>query len=131
MQALYRLALPPDTTKLSEKAISLSVTDLNTKARKIYEGVLEHRDDIDQTITEVSHHWRLSRMAVLDKTVLRVAVFELKYRPATPTGVIISEAVRIAQRYGAEQSGRFVNGVLSGAAKLIRLGEPFLKEQPH
>lgn len=86
----------------------------------ILRGVSEHHDDLDRMIDEAAEHWSLERMAVVDRNVLRIAAFELAHRPDVPTGVAISEAVDLAQRYSTDESGRFVNGVLSALARRLR-----------
>jgi N utilization substance protein B len=85
-------------------------------------GVAEHQPDIDALITRFAIDWALDRMPVIDRTLLRMATFELLARPDVPTGVAISEAVELAKRYSTEESGRFVNGVLSSIAAESRPG---------
>jgi N utilization substance protein B len=85
-------------------------------------GVAERQADIDGLITRFAIDWALDRMPVIDRTLLRMATFELLARPDVPTGVAISEAVELAKRYSTEESGRFVNGVLSSIAAESRPG---------
>lgn len=85
-------------------------------ADAVVRGVVEHREAIDERIRAASEHWRLERMARVDRNVLRVGVFELLERPEVPRAVIIDEAVELAKRYGTEDSGKFVNGVLDRIA---------------
>ena len=86
-------------------------------AHELYEGVLERRPVIDAAIEGASENWSLSRMALTDRSILRIAVFELMFRPDIPAGVSINEAVELAQRFGGEDdSYRFVNGVLGKVA---------------
>lgn len=75
---------------------------------------------IDQQLTETSVRWRLSRMAQVDRNVLRLAAFELAARPRTPRGVVLAEAVRLARRYGSERSPSFVNGLAEALARRLR-----------
>ena len=77
-------------------------------------GVVSHRDEIDALIRGQAVNWRLERMPVVDRTVLRIAVYELLREPDVPQVVIVDEAIELAKRYGSEQSGAFVNGVLDG-----------------
>lgn len=92
-----------------------------TEARRycemIVRGVREKRKLIDASIEEHSENWTMERMAVVDRNILRVAVFELQYRPDVPFKVIIDEAVELAKRYGSEESGAFINGVLDKVHK--------------
>jgi N utilization substance protein B len=85
-------------------------------------GVAARQADIDDLISRFAIDWALDRMPVIDRTILRMATFELLARPDVPTGVVISEAVELAKRYSTEESGRFVNGVLSSIAAASRAG---------
>lgn len=86
-------------------------------ADDVVRGVADHRAVIDERIRSASEHWRLERMARVDRNVLRIGVFELLERPEVPRAVIIDEAVELAKRYGTEDSGKFVNGVLDRIAE--------------
>jgi N utilization substance protein B len=98
-----------------EKARALAI--------EMVRGVGERRDALDDVVQRNSARWKLPRMAMVDRNILRVATFELSTDLETPARVVIDEAVEIAKRYGAEQSGSFVNGVLDGVAReLGRLG---------
>lgn len=85
-------------------------------------GVAEHRARIDELIAAHSHAWSIDRMATTDRNVLRMSTFELLGRSDVPTAVIINEAVELAKRYGTDDSGRFVNGMLSAIARTTREG---------
>jgi len=76
--------------------------------------------EFDETIERVSRRWRVSRMDSVDRNVVRLATAELAGRPDTPRGVVLSEAVRIARRYGSERSARFVNGLVESLAQELR-----------
>lgn len=91
-------------------------------ARDVAAGVDEHRTRIDELLTKLATDWPLDRMAVLDRAVLRMGVYELLERPDVPTAVVLDEAVELAKRYSTEESGRFVNGVLAAAAAELRPG---------
>src|SRR3954466_7368271 len=83
-------------------------------------GVEKHQERIDEVIARFSIDWTLERMPVIDRTLLRVAVYELLERSDVPTGAIISEAVELAKRFSTDESGRFVNGVLGSIATSVR-----------
>jgi transcription antitermination protein NusB len=83
-------------------------------------GVERDTDRIDRLIGEHSVGWGIDRMPVVDRSVLRMATWELLSRPDIPTGVVISEAVELAKAYSTEDSGRFVNGVLAAVAAEVR-----------
>jgi transcription antitermination protein NusB len=89
-------------------------------ARRLVEGTLEHREELDGLIREQAENWRLERMSAVDRNVLRLAAFELLYEPDVPKLVVLDEAIELAKRYGSEQSGRFVNGLLDGLLKTRR-----------
>src|SRR5262245_29749349 len=89
--------------------------------RALVEGVSDHLEEIDRTIAAHSEGWTVDRMASVDRTVLRVATFELGFGGDAPIGVAIDEAVRAAKDLSTEDSGRFVNGVLG---KIARETEP-------
>ena len=88
--------------------------DLATRrfADKLIRGVLEHRPDLDQRIQEQARNWELRRMAVVDRNVLRLAIYEMLYREDIPPIVSINEAVDVAKKYSTQDSGKFVNGIL-------------------
>src|SRR5213079_1198621 len=81
-------------------------------ADKLIRGVIEHRNDIDERIKGHAEHWDLHRMAVVDRNVLRLAIYEMLYREDIPPVVSINEAVDIAKKFSTEDSGKFVNGIL-------------------
>ena len=87
-----------------------------TMCRAIARGALEDMHRIDAQIQEASTSWKLSRMPVVDRSVLRLATFELGLG-AEPVRVILNEAVELAKKYGSEDSGRFVNGLLDKIAR--------------
>jgi N utilization substance protein B len=80
-------------------------------------GTLEHRDEIDELIREQAEHWRLERMPVVDRNILRLAIYEFLYETDVPKLVVLDEAIELAKRFGSEQSSKFVNGLLDGLLK--------------
>jgi len=86
-------------------------------ADELLRGTLEHRDEIDAFLEKQTAHWRLERLASVDRNILRLAMYELLYREDTPVAVVMDEAIEIAKKFGAEESARFVNGVLDGFVK--------------
>ncbi len=81
-------------------------------SRALVSGVMAHRDDIDALIQAASLHWSLERMGIVERNILRLAIYELLYLPDIPPKVTLNEAVEIAKRYGAEEASVFVNGIL-------------------
>lgn len=85
--------------------------------REKFQAVIEKVSDLDDIIEERSNGWTVKRLAKSDLTVLRLAIYEMKYDEKIPVGVAISEAVELAKSYGGEKSAGFVNGILSTVAK--------------
>jgi len=88
-------------------------------AAPLIEGVLSHLSELDRAVEQVSVNWRVSRMAKVDRNVLRLGAFELLHRPDVPPKVAINEAIDIATRYGSEESGAFINGILDKIAQRV------------
>jgi transcription antitermination protein NusB len=86
----------------------------------LLEGVDADSARIDELLASAAVGWEVSRMPVLDRTILRLATWELMDRPDVPVAVVIDEAVELAKQYSTEQSGGFVNGVLSTIAGQVR-----------
>jgi len=80
-------------------------------------GTLEHAEESDKVVGPLLQGWTLERLPTIDRLLLRMSMFELHHRPDTPPPVIINEAVELAKKFSTEDSGRFVNGVLSNATK--------------
>ena len=86
--------------------------DVREFADRIVSGTIQQLGDIDQKIGKYTENWEMSRMAIVDRNILRFAVYELLYMDDIPPKVTINEAVNIAKRYSQEEAGKFVNGVL-------------------
>jgi N utilization substance protein B len=117
LEALYQAdqrRLPPED----------AVAGLPARAARMVRGVLEQRSELDRAIDRASSGWRVERMPPVDRAVLRLALYELRNNPSTPTAVVINEAVELAKTYSTERSGRFVNGVLSRLATEERAPDP-------
>jgi N utilization substance protein B len=90
-------------------------------ADTLIRGVLERRDELDEIIRKHALNWDLHRMAVVDRNVMRLGIYEMLFRDDIPPVVSINEAVDIAKRFSTEESGRFVNGILDRVkAELLR-----------
>jgi N utilization substance protein B len=81
-------------------------------ARRLVTQAVEHVEKIDNVIQSHAEHWRLDRMAVVDRNILRLATQELLFDTETPGTVVINEAIEIARRYSAQESPQFINGIL-------------------
>jgi N utilization substance protein B len=86
-------------------------------AQELVKGTLDNREKIDGLIREQADNWRLERMPAVDRNVLRLAIYEMLYETDTPKLVVVDEAIELAKKFGSEQSGRFVNGLLDGLLK--------------
>lgn len=86
----------------------------------LVEGVQLHQARLDETIAEHAKGWTLQRMPSIDRNVLRIGAFELLGRPDVPVAVVLNEAVELAKRFSTDDSGRFVNGVLSALVPVLR-----------
>jgi N utilization substance protein B len=92
-------------------------------AQGLVEGVMREREALDRVISGSVDNWRIERMAVVDRNILRVAVYELAWLPDTPSVVVLDEAIEVGKKYGSEQSGSFINGILDSVRKRIERGE--------
>jgi len=129
LQALYHLELSPaspaqaiDAAGAAENVETTNGAILDPDGRQfaleLVAGVRGALPELDALIQQHSHHWRIDRMSRIDRNVLRLGVFELKFRPEIPLKVTINEAVELGKRFGTEDSSAFVNGLLDkiGAA---------------
>jgi N utilization substance protein B len=99
--------------------------DVRAYGTWIVETILGHGRAIDETIQAASKNWRLARMAVVDRNILRIAVGEILYEPTLVPAIVMDEAIEIAKRYSGDESAVFVNGVLDAVVR--RLGAPAAK----
>jgi len=108
----------------ASEVLGAQVVAADAFAAALAEGVHDHGEEIDALIEDLAPDgWPLHRMATLDLLVMRLACFELAHRPDVPSGVVLSEAVDLAERYGSDESPRFVNGLLAAAAERLRPGD--------
>ena len=86
-------------------------------AREIVDGIIDHRDEIDEQITTHSREWKIERMPAVDRALLRIAVWEILHNDEVPTAVAIDEAVELAKEFSTDDSGSFVHGVLGRVSR--------------
>lgn len=86
--------------------------DVRQFAEELVVGTITHLTEIDERIRIRTEHWRISRMAIVDRNLLRLAVYEFLYQPETPKTVAINEALEIARRFSTHEATQFINGVL-------------------
>ncbi|MFJ8527813.1 transcription antitermination factor NusB [Bacillus sp. NPDC094106] len=114
MQALYQM----DITGELEPKVAVENTleegeETNEFLDSLVVGFVEHKEAIDEVIRQNLKKWKLERISVVDRSILRLAVYEMKYMEEIPHNVTINEAIEIAKIFGDEESRRFINGVLS------------------
>ena len=97
--------------------------EVRSFAEGLVGGVMRERAAIDAILAATAAHWRLERMAVVDRNILRMAVYELAWRPDTPPAVVLDEAIEVGKRFGSEQSGGFINGVLDAVRRGMERGD--------
>lgn len=120
LQALFQL----DFNKMGKEAAMEAVLEESGNAggagymRLLVEGVLEYLAEIDQIIAEHSHDWKVERMAGVDRNIVRIAVYEMKFSQEEITpNIVINEAVELAKTFGSDKSPRFINGILDAISK--------------
>ena len=115
LQLLYQIEINPLDTREILDLFWQSFEppeEIKAFASQIVDGVRRHRDDIDSLIDGYSDHWKLERMTLIDRNILRLGVYELMYAEDVPVKVAINEAIELGKKYGSEESGAFINGVL-------------------
>lgn len=119
LQALYQVEMTGDVSPAGLE-LFLSHFEGSAKARdfarRLISGVIAHREQIDRLIEQCADNWKLSRMAKVDLTILRIATYELVFCPDIPLNVSMDEAIEIGKRYGSADSATFINGVLDQVA---------------
>ncbi|MDH5384707.1 MAG: transcription antitermination factor NusB [Candidatus Aminicenantes bacterium] len=103
--------------------------EIKEYCRWLVEGIESHRERIDRLIQSVSENWRVARMAIVDRNVLRIAVFELLYEENIAPAIVINEAIEITKKYSSEEAATFVNGILDAARKKIEEMKKLPKEE--
>jgi N utilization substance protein B len=123
LQVLYQVDV---TSHPSKEALALFQKNFNFKedswefAKDLVTGICEKKAEIDALIEKEAQHWKLSRMTVTDRNILRLSVYELKFRDDIPSKVTLNEAIELGKKYGTEESGAFINGILDKIYKTSR-----------
>ena len=113
-----------DAPRIVEEGKYPGDVDVSEYAEKLLDGIFEHREEIDARLSSTSENWALGRMPIVDRAILRLAVYEMLFADDVPVSVAINEAVELAKIYGGEdESSRFVNGVLGNIARTLELDE--------
>jgi len=120
LQTLYRFDISGGTeSKADAMTPPVEVKESASYGHIVGEGVLRNLTEIDRLIVKASENWSLARMAVVDRNILRIAVYELLYHGDVPNKVVMDEAVELANRFGAENSASFINGIIDKVYKEI------------
>ena len=120
LQLLYQFELTnasPEEMQAGFEEWRNASDEVREFADTLLRGTLSRIDELDEELSRQTTHWRLERLAAVDRNILRLAMYELICETGTPHAVVIDEAIEIAKKYGTKDSGRFVNGVLDGFVK--------------
>lgn len=123
LQMLYQwdaTRATPEQLALAYWKIRTTTDETRARAEALLRGTLERLPEIDEALAATARHWRLDRMAAVDRSILRLAAYELLAEPHTPFPVVIDEAVELAKRFGEADSASFVNGVLDAVRRRVR-----------
>ena len=124
LQMLFQYDLSgnaPDTILSTFEDLQKSKPNTREFATKIFRGTVDNLTKIDDMIQAQADNWRLSRMAVVDRNIIRMSVYEFLHETDTPKLVIIDEAIEIAKKFGTQKSSQFINGILDGILKRYNL----------
>ncbi|HEY0965497.1 MAG TPA: transcription antitermination factor NusB [Candidatus Saccharimonadales bacterium] len=133
LQSLYEYEFHADDTasELIDEILARNIAryeetiDDKTFVEELAKGVLAHRDELDEKLQPIAPTWPIHQVALIDRNVLRIGLYELLYRAETvPPKVAINEAVELAKSFGSDNSSKFINGVLGTALRTLVKGEP-------
>jgi transcription antitermination protein NusB len=126
LQALFSVEVGHQEpgTALEETLASGASADARAFVKDLVTGTLDHADQSDELLGPLLEGWTIERLPTVDRLLLRMGVYEMRYRPEVPRPVVINEAVELAKKFSTEESGRFVNGVLATASRLTDSSEP-------
>jgi transcription antitermination protein NusB len=125
---LHQFGVPEEETDLTPEPVSGRAAENDAASIAPFDqeltidlirGVCTHRIEIDEILSRLSRKWRVERLARVDRTILRMGIYELGHRKQTPARVALSEAIELAKRFGAEEAPAFVNGLLDSALELL------------
>lgn len=116
MKVMYQREMTGESAEAALRSFFVSQPQADKDSRRFIEnlvcGVEKESSSLDQKVEAVAENWGMKRMAILDRNILRMAVFEMTQMTETPPKVVINEAVNLAKKYSGEKSGKFVNGIL-------------------
>ena len=111
----------PDMILSTFEELQKSKPNTREFAVKVFKGTLDNMAKIDDMITAQADNWRIERMAVVDRNIIRMSIYEFLHENDTPKLVIIDEAIEIAKKFGTQKSSQFINGILDGILKRYNL----------
>lgn len=88
-------------------------------AGELVEGLVAEQEKVDQRISEQADNWRMERMSLIDRNIIRIATYELCFRPDIPARVVINEALEVAKRFSTDEASPFINGILDAIGKTV------------
>jgi N utilization substance protein B len=124
LQMLYQYDLsanPPQQIVDTFEELQKSKPNTREFATKIFQGTIDNLAKIDEMIAAQADNWRIARMAVVDRNIIRMSIYELLEESETPKLVIIDEAIEIGKKFGTQKSSQFINGILDGILKRYNL----------
>jgi transcription antitermination protein NusB len=117
LQVLFQVEFKDATAEASFELYDDRDQSSMAYARFLAEGALKNKETLDALIEQKSHHWKLKRMDLVDRNILRLACFELLHGEDVSSATVINEAIELAKKFGQKDSGSFINGVLDQIAK--------------
>jgi transcription antitermination protein NusB len=124
LQMLYQFDLssnPPQQIVDTFEELQKSKPNTREFATKLFQGTIDNLARIDEMIAAQADNWRITRMAVVDRNIIRMSIYELLEESETPKLVIIDEAIEIGKKFGTQKSSQFINGILDGILKRYNL----------
>jgi transcription antitermination protein NusB len=124
LQMLYQYDMSGNTPEMILSTFEeLQKSKPNTRefATRVFTGTVQHIKEIDDMITNQAENWRIERMSVVDRNIIRQSIYEFLHENDTPKLVIIDEAIEIAKKFGSQKSSQFINGILDGILKRYNL----------
>lgn len=119
-QAFFLIFQNQFKANLGEDSVSLyseNVEEVGEYAKELYDGVTEKADELDEIISSYSNGWKLNRIPKVNLSILRLAVYEMKYVESVPDSVAINEAVELAKKYSGKEDSSFINGILGSFSR--------------
>lgn len=134
VQVLFQRDLNPDSDIDAElkfiRSRLRSKTSIVSFAEQLLNGIRNHQIEIDESLQKTAENWKLSRMAATDRSILRMAAYEILFCTETPHRVAINEAIELAKRYGTNNSFQFVNGILDQLSNSMAEPNPVSRNVP-